>query len=214
MIIDTSALLAILRDEPDAAVHAEAIARAARRRLSAGTLLEAAIVIEASHDPVASRRLDDLLTVAGVVIEPVTVDQTRIGRAAYRDFGKGSGHPAQLNLGDCFAYALAKATNEPLLFKGDDFPTPISRRRSVLPHDWSLGTGIEPGERRSIGRCCSGATGIPRRFRGVDAPNHRPPGMYDEFPAAGGHADNAARRRSCRTIVSGGTVAPWIPDLL
>ena len=121
MIIDTSALLAILRDELEARSSAEAIARAVSRRVSAASFLEAAIVIDASRDPIASRRLDDLLKVADIAIELVTEDQARIGREAYRDFGKGSGHPAQLNFGDCFAYALAKATGEPLLFKGDDF---------------------------------------------------------------------------------------------
>lgn len=132
MIIDTSALLAILRDEPEARPCAEAIERAATRRISAATFLEAAIVIDASRDPIASRRLDDLLTAAGIVIEPVTEAQARIGREAYRDFGKGSGHPAQLNSGDCFAYALARVTGEPLLFKGSDFThtdvTPATRQ--------------------------------------------------------------------------------------
>ncbi len=122
MIIDTSALLAILRDEPEALTCAKAIEEAATRRISAANFLEAAIVIDASRDPIASRRFDDLLKVAKIAIEPVTEEQARIGREAYRDFGKGSGHPAQLNFGDCFAYALAKATGEPLLFKGDDFP--------------------------------------------------------------------------------------------
>ncbi len=122
MIIDTSALLAILRDEPEALTCAKAIEEAATRRISAANFLEAAIVIDASRDPIASRRFDELLKVAEMAIEPVTEEQARIGRAAYRDFGKGSGHPAQLNFGDCFAYALAKATGEPLLFKGDDFP--------------------------------------------------------------------------------------------
>ncbi len=122
MIIDTSALLAILRDEPEALTCAKAIEEAATRRISAANFLETAIVIDASRDPIASRRFDELLKVAEMAIEPVTEEQARIGRAAYRDFGKGSGHPAQLNFGDCFAYALAKATGEPLLFKGDDFP--------------------------------------------------------------------------------------------
>ncbi len=121
MIIDTSALLAILRDEPEALSCAQAIADAVTRRISAANFLEAAIVTDASHDPIASRRFDDLLKVADIAIEPVTAEQARLGREAYRDFGKGSGHPAQLNFGDCFAYALAKVTGESLLFKGDDF---------------------------------------------------------------------------------------------
>lgn len=121
MIVDTSALLAILRAEPEARLCAEAIERSTVRRISAGTFLEAAIVIDASRDPIASRRLDDLLRVANFVIEPVTKEQAQIGREAYRDFGKGSGHPAQLNYGDCFAYALAKSVGEPLLSIGNDF---------------------------------------------------------------------------------------------
>lgn len=121
MIIDTSALIAILRDEPEAQFCAEAIENAAQRRLSAANFLEAAAVIDGSRDPVASRRFDELIAEAGIIIEPVTEAQARVAREAYRDFGKGSGHPAQLNFGDCFAYALAKYRGEPLLFKGDDF---------------------------------------------------------------------------------------------
>jgi ribonuclease VapC len=121
MIVDTSALIAILRDEPEARAFAIAIADADRRRLSAANYLEAAIVIDGSRDPIASRRFDDLLREAGISIEPVTEEQAKIAREAYRDFGRGSGHAARLNFGDCFAYALAKTTGEPLLFKGDDF---------------------------------------------------------------------------------------------
>ena len=121
MIVDSSALLAILRAEPEMLACARAIEDAARRRISAANFLETAIVIDGSRDPVASRRLDDLIRAADLAIEPVTEAQARIAREAYRDFGKGSGHPAQLNFGDCFAYALAKVTGEPLLFKGNDF---------------------------------------------------------------------------------------------
>jgi ribonuclease VapC len=121
MIVDTSALIAILRDERDAMSYAQAIAEAATRRISAASYVETAAVIDGSRDPIASRRLDDLLREARFVIEPVTEAQARIAREAYRDFGRGSGHPARLNFGDCFAYALARAMNEPLLFKGDDF---------------------------------------------------------------------------------------------
>ncbi len=121
MIVDTSALIAILRDEPEAAACAEAIQAAPLRRMSAANFLEAAIVIDGSRDPVAIRRLDDLIKEAELVIEAVTEVQARIARKAYRDFGRGSGHPARLNFGDCFAYALARATGEPLLFKGDEF---------------------------------------------------------------------------------------------
>jgi ribonuclease VapC len=121
MIVDTSALIAILRDEPEARAFAIAIADADHRRISAANYLEAAIVIDGSHDPIASRRFDDLLREAAIAIEPVTAEQAKVAREAYRDFGRGSGHAARLNFGDCFAYALAKTTGESLLFKGDDF---------------------------------------------------------------------------------------------
>ncbi|HEU5235020.1 MAG TPA: type II toxin-antitoxin system VapC family toxin [Terriglobales bacterium] len=121
MIVDSSALIAILRDESDARVYAEAIGNANSRRISAATYVETAAVIDGSRDPIASRRLDELLRQARFVIEPVTEAQARVARAAYRDFGRSSGHRARLNFGDCFPYALAKAMDEPLLFKGKDF---------------------------------------------------------------------------------------------
>jgi ribonuclease VapC len=121
VIIDTSALIAILRAEDDASGMALAIERAQVRKISAANYLETAVVIDASRDPIASRRFDELVDTAELRIEPVTHDQARIARDAYRDFGKGSGHKARLNFGDCFAYALAKSTGEPLLFKGNDF---------------------------------------------------------------------------------------------
>ncbi|MFY9780675.1 MAG: type II toxin-antitoxin system VapC family toxin [Candidatus Baltobacteraceae bacterium] len=121
MIVDTSALIAILRSESDAAAYAKAIAAARVRRISAVNFVEAAVVIDGSRDPIASRRFDDLVREADLIIEPVNETHARLAREAYRDFGKGSGHRANLNFGDCFAYALAKSTGEPLLFKGDDF---------------------------------------------------------------------------------------------
>lgn len=121
MIVDTSAVIAILRNEPDAERFAGAIEAAGERRISAVSFVEAAAVIDGSRDAVASRRLDDFMREAELVIEPVTAEQAKIAREAYRDFGKGSGHSAKLNFGDCFAYALAKAAASPLLFKGDDF---------------------------------------------------------------------------------------------
>lgn len=121
MIVDTSAVIAILRAEPEAVAFAKAIAGARVRRISAMNYVETAAVIDGSRDPIASRRLDELMREAELSIEAVTEAQARIAREAYRDFGKGSGHRAALNLGDCFSYALAKATGEPLLFKGDDF---------------------------------------------------------------------------------------------
>src|SRR5450432_3075613 len=121
MIIDTSALIAILRDDPEARDCALAIEKSADRRLSAANFVETALVIDGSRDPIASRRFDDLVNEARIVIEPVTQAQARIAREAYRDFGRGSGHPAKLNFGDYFSYALAKAKGEALLFKGQDF---------------------------------------------------------------------------------------------
>ena len=87
----------------------------------AANFVETALVIDGSRDPVASRRFDDLIKEALIVIEPVTEAQAKIAREAYRDFGKDSGHSAKLNFDDCFAYALTRSTGEPLLFKGDDF---------------------------------------------------------------------------------------------
>lgn len=121
MIVDTSAIIAILREEPDAERYIEALARDPEPRVSAGTYIETAIVVDANRDPVLSGRLDDLLAASSVNIEPVTRTHAEIARRAYRYFGKGSGHPAGLNFGDCFAYALSRATREPLLYKGEDF---------------------------------------------------------------------------------------------
>lgn len=121
VIVDGSVVVAILRDEPEAAAYLRAIYAAGQSRISTANFLEAAIVIDADRNPVASRRLDDLLEAAAVTVEPVTETQMHIARQAYRDYGRGSGHPARLNFGDCFAYALARTTGEPLLFKSDDF---------------------------------------------------------------------------------------------
>jgi ribonuclease VapC len=121
VIVDTSAIIAILRDETEAARIAELIENASHRRISAVNFVETAAVIDGARNAIASRDLDELLVEAKFVIEPVTDTQARIAREAYRDFGRGSGHPAKLNLGDCFAYALAKDKREPLLFKGNDF---------------------------------------------------------------------------------------------
>ncbi|MFZ0977773.1 MAG: type II toxin-antitoxin system VapC family toxin [Candidatus Acidiferrales bacterium] len=105
----------ILRDEPEARSCAEeAIASANSRRVSAVNYVEAAAVIDGSRNPIACRRFDDLFREAQLVVEPITEAQARIAREADRDFGKGSGHPAGLNFGDCFAYALAQATGEPI----------------------------------------------------------------------------------------------------
>ncbi len=121
MIADTSAIIAILAEEDDAAVYAHAIADADVRRLSAAGYLECAIVLDSQRDPVISRALDALLQEAAFVVEPVTERQARLARQAYADFGKGSVHSAGLNFGDCLSYALALDLREPLLWKGDDF---------------------------------------------------------------------------------------------
>ena len=120
MIIDTSALLAILYQEEDALYFAEAIVAAPVARMSAANFLEAAINIDVHGDAEASRQLDNFIRRAGIKISSVTFEQAQIARQAYLDFGKGR-HAAGLNLGDCFAYALVRETGEPLLFKGDDF---------------------------------------------------------------------------------------------
>ena len=121
MIIDTSAIVAVLRGEPDGTAYARVIAEAAEARVSAATYVELAIVVDGALDQVLSGVLDRFLEDSGIRIEPLTVQQARIARDAYRRFGRGSGHPAHLNMGDCFAYALARDLGEPLLFKGDDF---------------------------------------------------------------------------------------------
>lgn len=121
MIIDTSAIIAILHREPEHARFSVILDGSSVNRISAGTLVEAYMVVDRWKNPMLSSRFDDLLDRFSVHIEPVTPDQARIARQAFRDYGRGSGHPANLNFGDCFSYALARATREPILFKGDDF---------------------------------------------------------------------------------------------
>ena len=121
MIVDSSALIAILTDEPDGLVLSRALDEPETVRLSAASYLETSIVLDKHRDPVLSRKLDDLIEKAKITIEPVTAEQAKIARQAYRDFGKGSGHPAGLNFGDCFSYALARDKREAMLWKGDDF---------------------------------------------------------------------------------------------
>ncbi|HXF14084.1 MAG TPA: type II toxin-antitoxin system VapC family toxin [Terriglobales bacterium] len=120
MIVDTSAIVAILGAECDARLFAEAIAEALERRVSAATYVEAGIVLDSRRDVALSRSLDDFIRNTRIIVEPVTAEQAELAREAYRDFGKGR-HQAGLNFGDCFAYALAKDKGEPLLFKGHDF---------------------------------------------------------------------------------------------
>lgn len=120
MVIDTSALLAVLLQKPDAGRVAQAIEASSPRLLSAASLLEASIVIESRKGDAGGRELDLLIYRGGIEVVAVDQDQAEIGRVAWRHFGKGR-HPAALNYGDCFAYALAKSRRMPLLFRGDDF---------------------------------------------------------------------------------------------
>jgi ribonuclease VapC len=120
MVLDSSAILAILFDEPERPTFTTAIERDPRRLISAANLLESALVVEARRGEPAGRELDLLVHRADMQVVAVDADQVEIARSAWRRFGKGR-HPAALNFGDCFAYALAAATGEPLLFKGADF---------------------------------------------------------------------------------------------
>ena len=120
MVIDTSALVAILCDEPDAPLFESAIESDSTRVISAATLLETAIVIEARFGEGGGRELDLLIHKAQIEIAPFDQEQADIAREAYHTYGRGR-HPAALNYGDCFAYALSMVRGEPLLYKGDDF---------------------------------------------------------------------------------------------
>lgn len=120
MVLDTSALVAVLGMEPEAERLAVAIESDPVKLVSAATLVEAGVVVEARYGADGGRELDLLVAKASVQIEPVTLEQALVAREAWRRFGKGR-HPAALNLGDCFSYALARTSGEPLLFKGTDF---------------------------------------------------------------------------------------------
>ena len=120
MIIDTSAIVAIFLNEDDAAQFEEKVVGAWPRRVSVASLLEATMVLEGKAGPSVGFALDALLDRFGIELVPVTLEQTEAARVAWRRFGKGN-HPAGLNFGDCFSYALAATTGEPLLFKGNDF---------------------------------------------------------------------------------------------
>jgi ribonuclease VapC len=121
VILDSSAVLAILFAEEDSPTYARAIESADQCRMSAANWLETAIRVDLGGNPIAANAFDDFIREANVGIEPVDGEQVHVARLAYRAYGKGTGHPAQLNFGDCFAYALAKLNGEPLLFKGADF---------------------------------------------------------------------------------------------
>ena len=121
MIVDASALLAILLLEPDARNFAQALANAPAPQLSAVNFLEVAIRIDRENSVLATQKFDRFMTLSRIAVQAVSLAQAQIARLAYAEFGKGR-HPASLNLGDCFAYALAKETGQPLLFKGTHFP--------------------------------------------------------------------------------------------
>jgi ribonuclease VapC len=120
MVLDTSALLAIFLAEPERKPFLEAILQAETRMISAATVLETGIVLEARRGESAGREFDLFVVRANLQIVPVDSEQAEIARSAWRKYGKGR-HPAGLNFGDCFAYALAKSAGEPLLSKGNDF---------------------------------------------------------------------------------------------
>ena len=144
MVIDTSAIIAVLLNEPNAIGIAQAIESGSPRLLSAANLLEASMVIESRKGEAGGRELDLLLYRAGIEIVAVDQDQVEIARLAWRRFGKGR-HPAGLNYGDCFAYALCKATGQPLLFKGKDFSqtdiATVPRIRGENEHTQSFDQG-------------------------------------------------------------------------
>ena len=120
MIVDSSALLAVLYREQDAERYEKAIASAAHPRMSVANVLETSIVLEGRGGEAAGRELDSFLKEAGIELAPVGLEHLEAARRAWRRFGRGN-HPASLNFGDCFAYALADLMDEPLLFKGEDF---------------------------------------------------------------------------------------------
>ncbi len=120
MILDSSAVLAILFREPGFEAFEEAVANAPSCQISAASFVEVSIVLESRAGDAAMRQLDALIRQARIFVEPVTEEQALIARQGFSDYGKGR-HPAGLNFGDCFAYALAKSTGELLLYKGEDF---------------------------------------------------------------------------------------------
>ena len=121
MIVDSSALIAILKEEPESDRFMTTMANADVLEMSAATYLEAGIVADGNNNHILSARLDDVLETFAIAIAPVTEAQARRARTAYSEFGKGTGHPTGLNFGDCFSYALAMEQGQPLLFKGEDF---------------------------------------------------------------------------------------------
>lgn len=133
IVVDTSVLIAVLKDEPDAPHLIRRMAAAPQRYISAGSILECGIVVGARYGDEGLQAMRELCENLSLDIVPVDADQSRTGYEVFRRYGRGSEHPAGLNFGDCFAYALAKTRNLPLLFKGDDF----------------IHTDIEPALRRA-----------------------------------------------------------------
>ena len=121
MIVDTSAVVAVLLGEPEREAFVQQLHAAGGAAMSAASYVELAAVVDGRRHPALSRQLDVLLDQLGIRIADLTGEQARVAREAYRDFGRGSGHPARLNLGDCYSYALAASRQDRLLFKGDDF---------------------------------------------------------------------------------------------
>src|ERR1035437_2186514 len=121
MIVDSSALIAILKREPQWPALSKTLDAAVSPRISAANYLETSIVVDGWRNPILSRDFNKWIERFNIVIEPVTAEQAKIARQAYRDYGRGSGHPANLNFGDCFTYALAFDKRDALLYKGDDF---------------------------------------------------------------------------------------------
>ena len=128
MIIDTSVLVAVHEGEPDGHEFLQVMRYEPNLKMSAGTLVETALVLDSRAPNRLSKRFDRLVSELVIQVDPVDVEQAVVAREAYRHYGRGSGHPAQLNFGDCFAYALASVTGEPLLFKGADFSETDVRR--------------------------------------------------------------------------------------
>ena len=172
MIVDTSVVVALLLSEPDAPVLTRLMSTAPTRRLSSASYVELGAVIDGRRDPALSGALDAILRVLHIEVVPFTVEQARIARVAYQQFGRGSGHPAQLNMGDCFAYALARDLGEPLLFKG--------RRLRPDRHRARRRADQEQAPERGRGGV-RGRGGLTRRSR-VSLGRHESPEPQSSFP--------------------------------
>jgi ribonuclease VapC len=121
VIVDTSAIVAIVLQKAGAEIRKDALVRSTNTRISAATYVELCAVMNRRERPEINRNVGRLLDVFGIEIEPFDANQARVAAQAYRDYGRGSGHPARLNLGDSYSYALAAVTGEPLLYHGEDF---------------------------------------------------------------------------------------------